>query len=251
MGRYLSALLVALALLMGGSWAAAEEPEVPPSDDEGERVTAAGQDLAQSEEHDEHGHVPHLEDINLFEGFLGEKEGVQPGLLYRAPGRPPPLGALLINTGLLFFVLIYYGRRPVSEALKKRKASIMHGMDEAARMRAEAEARLEQYERKLERIDHEIERVRREMRETGEAERERILRDARERRERMERDARLVVEQELKEAREILLRETVRAAVRSAEERLSRDVTLADQQLMADEYLTTVKRSAGTLRGSS
>ena len=68
-------------------------------------------------------------------------------------------------------------------------------MEEAARMKSDAEKSLAEYEQKLASIDQEIERVRREMRAAGESERVRILADARARRERMERDARLLVEQ--------------------------------------------------------
>jgi F0F1-type ATP synthase membrane subunit b/b' len=61
----------------------------------------------------------------------------------------------------------------------------------------------------------------------------------------MERDAQLLIEQELKAARELLLRETVNAAVRSAEELLSKQVTPTDQQRMVDEYLKELPRAIG------
>ena len=252
MRRSLAAALAACVLFLAPGSRADEQDQPSEGAPGGERA-AHGADV-EPDEHSEGshgaGHVPHFDDINWFYGFVGEKEDLdEPSLLFRRRGMPPPLGALLLNAAVLFGLLYHYGRVPIAAALKRRRQNIMHGMDEAARMREEAEDRLEDYEDKLERIDEEIKRVKREMRELGEQERERILKEARERHARMERDARLLVEQEMKEAHELLLRETVRAAVRAAEERLAQQVTPADQQRLADEYLSAVKRSASVLGG--
>ena len=116
----------------------------------------------------------------------------------------------------------------------------MKGIEDAARMKADAEARLAEYQQKLDDVDQEVARIRREMKETSEA---------KERRVRMERDARTLVEQELKAAREQLVRDTVRAAVKSAEATLTAKVGDADQQRLADEYFVSIKASGSALRG--
>jgi F-type H+-transporting ATPase subunit b len=204
----------------------------------GDHVRATGQEAVHrtGAEH----HVPHAADINWMQGFLGEKAGVEPGLLWRRPGTPAPLGATLLNTALLAYVVIRFARRPLTDALKKRKANIMTGMEEAGKMKDDAASRLQGYEDRLDQIDEEIERVKREMREAGQVERTRILADAKEKRERLEREARHLIEQELKVAREELLRETVRSAVLSAEARLQKQLGPADQQRLADEYLAAL-----------
>ncbi len=196
-----------------------------------------------------HGHAPTFDDVNWFYGFLGEKAGVEPNLLWRTKGMPVPFGALLLNTAILYALLFKFGRKPIAHALRQRKLAIMKGMEDASKMKAEAEARLAEYEQKLAHIDDEVSRIRRDMKEAGESERARILSEATERRARMERDARLLVEQELKAAREGLLRDTVRAAVKSAEARLVAKVGDADQLRLADEYLGSVRAAGVTLRG--
>jgi F-type H+-transporting ATPase subunit b len=188
-------------------------------------------------------------EINLFHGFFGEREGVAPSLAWRPIGMPPPLAANVLNTALLFFLIYYFGKKPVADALKKRKERIVAGMEEAAKMREEASRQLKEYEAKLERIDQEIERVRADMRAAAEAERKRILADADERRTRMQREAQLLVEQELKAAHEQLLHETVRSAVRSAEEILAKDLGRADHERLATEYLDIVGGSANAFGG--
>ncbi len=193
----------------------------------------------------EEGHHAGPGHINWFIGFLGEKEDLKPGqgdLLWRPKGTPAPFGAWIINTAILFYVVGRFSRRPVSDALRKRKTGIMHGIEEASKMKQDAADRLADYEEKLEHISDEIERVKREMREAGEAERARILEEAREKRERVERDARILIEQELKAAREILLHETVSTAVSSASELLGKQLSAEDHDRLAKEYLASLDK---------
>jgi F-type H+-transporting ATPase subunit b len=201
-------------------------------------------------EHGEgHGHVPTFHDVNWYYGFLGEKEGVEPDLLWRPKGMPVPFGALALNAAILYFLLFKYGRKPISDSLRQRKLAIMKGIEDAAKMKAQAEARLAEYQKKLDEVDQEVARIRREMKEAGEAESVRILSEAKERRARVERDARTLIEQELKAARESLVRDTVRAAVKSAEATLTSKIGDADQQRLAQEYLVAIKASGSALRG--
>jgi F-type H+-transporting ATPase subunit b len=224
---------------------AAHAPGTPP-DAHGD---AAHGDAAHGDAHAEGHHLPSFDEINWFHGFLGESAEEPPSLLYRKPGTPVPFGALLLNAAVLYYLLFRFAKKPVADALENRKTSVMRGMDEAARMKRDAEKRLAEYEAKLERIDEEVERVRREMREAGELERARILTEARARRERMERDARLLIDQELKAARELLIAETVEAAVSSAKTALTSQVTLGDQQRLSDEYLAGLKQAGASIRG--
>jgi F-type H+-transporting ATPase subunit b len=201
-----------------------------------------------SGEHGAH-HEPHFSDINWFYGMIGTKEGVEPNLAFRPPDMPAPFGALLLNAAILYFILFKLLAKPIMQGLKTRKESILRGMDDAARMKRDAEARLEEYEEKLDHIDDEIERVREEMRQAGQIERERILKEAKERRARMERDAKLLIEQELKAAREELMREAVRAAVSSASSTLKSKITASDQARLAEEYIGGLRAAATGLRG--
>jgi F-type H+-transporting ATPase subunit b len=215
----------------------------------GEPAAAHGDEHGEGHAEGHGDHAPTFQDINWGYGFLGEKEGAEPSLLWRPKGMPVPFGALALNAAILYWLLIKFGRKPIGDALKARKLGIMKGMEEAGRMKAEAEASLAKYKKQLDEIDSEVERIHREMKEAGEAESARIVRDAKERRERMERDARTLVEQELKAAREALVRDTVRAAVKSAEATLVSKIGDSDRQRLGDEFLASVKASGAALRG--
>ena len=242
--------LLGAGVILGAAFALPAMAQPKPTEHE-PSVAAVGNGNPEhkgAEEHDER-HVATLDEYNWFYGFLGEKEGVEPNLLYRPKGMPVPFGAMLLNSAILYYLLIRFAKKPIGEALKSRKATILRGMEEAGKMKSDAEARLAEYEAKLANIDQEIERVREEMRATGQAERARILAEAKEKRVRMERDAQILLSQELKAARETLLAETARGAIRSAETALRAKLGAADQTRIAEEYLSGIKNAASALRG--
>jgi F0F1-type ATP synthase membrane subunit b/b' len=234
--RLLILLVTALFLVSAGALAAEDR------DHHGE--AAAEEHVGAHDSHDFS-----LHDINWFYGMLGVKEGVAPNALWRPPGMPAPFGGLLLNAAILYLILFNMLGGPILQGLKSRKETIMRGMDEAAKMKRDAKLRVRELEDKLDHIDDEVERVRREMQEGGELERARILSEAKERRARMERDAQLLIEQERKAARELLMIEASQSAIKAATEAIQRGLTGADQQRLADEYLTGIKTSGAALRG--
>jgi F-type H+-transporting ATPase subunit b len=252
MKRAIGLASLALALALSAPALAAQH-DAPAHDDQAPAAGAHVDPHAPEGEHAEHGgaheHAPTFDDINWAYGFLGEKEGEEPSLLWRPKGMPVPFGALALNAAILYFLLFKFGKKPIGDALRARKLGIMKGMEDAAKVKAEAEASLAKYQKKLDEIDEEVARIKREMKEAGEAESARILSEAKERRARMERDAHTLVTQELKAARESLLRDTVRAAVKSAETTLSAKIGDSDQQRLGDEFLASVRASGAALRG--
>ncbi|HET7540054.1 MAG TPA: ATP synthase F0 subunit B, partial [Polyangiaceae bacterium] len=240
---------VALAALATGTVVTSAHANEPAP--EHAQVAASGTTPEADEEgaEDHEHHVPKFEEYNFFYGFLGEKDDVEPSILWRPTGTPVPFGAMLLNSAVLYWLLVRFAKKPIAAALKTRKANILRGMEEAGQMKKDAEARLADYEQKLATLDQEIERVRHDMREAGQSERKRILAEAKEKRARMERDARTLISQELKFARESLLAEMSRAALRSAEHTLRSKITAADQVRLAEDYLSGIKSAATALRG--
>jgi F-type H+-transporting ATPase subunit b len=123
-------------------------------------------------------------------------------------------------------------------ALAKRKKTIMQDIDSAQELRSDAETRLKGYQRQLGRIEERRKELHAEYRSQFEAEKTRLLADARERGIRLRKDAELRVQQELKQAEADLLREAVEGAMSSAAEILAKGVQDSDQDRLADEYLS-------------
>jgi len=159
----------------------------------------------------------------------------------------PPWAAMFANFVLLLAIYYKYGKGPISEGLKSRRATIAREIEEATRMRKEAEARAAKYQEKLSHLEAELKETRDALKAAGEGERDRLVREAEEKATRMEKDAAFLVEQELKQLRVELTRDAVETAVAAAEELLKKRITSSDQERLAEDYLTQLaaKRPSG------
>jgi F-type H+-transporting ATPase subunit b len=165
--------------------------------------------------------------------------------------RPAPFAAAFLNFAVLCFVLYRFGRKPMAEALLKRKKAITAEIDTATGLLQDAEARLEDYEEKIENIEAKLAEVRAEYAAQAELEKKHILAEAEERRARMRRDADQRVEQERKAVRDALLREAVLAATAAAEDLVKKQMSRADQDRMAADYLASVRASLVGVGGAA
>jgi F-type H+-transporting ATPase subunit b len=161
----------------------------------------------------------------------------------------PPFLAMVVNFGILIAGYYLLGRKPIAAALQSRSDTIAKDIQEAQRMLAEAKDRAKVYQAKLEQLEQAKTMARDSLVSAGEAERDRIIAEAQAKAERMRKDSEFLVEQELKQIREDLVRETVEAAVVAAEELLKSRITTADQQRLADEYLTDLAGKVGGVQG--
>jgi F-type H+-transporting ATPase subunit b len=153
---------------------------------------------------------------------------------------PAPYMASLINFSVLAFVLFRFGKKPIAESLAKRRHDIMAEIETAQRLKAEAAARLDEYEDKLEHIEAKRAELLEDFAAQAEVEKKHVLAEAEERRSRMLRDAEFRIEQELKAMRDELLREAVIEATTAAESVIQRQMNAADQDRMAAEFLRAV-----------
>jgi F-type H+-transporting ATPase subunit b len=200
--------------------------------------------------------APHWDKINWWHGMIAvNNEKAQAGgflnqLLWRydnhenpcdEKNEPPPFLAAVLNFGVLAFVLYRFGKKPVGEALLKRKQSIMSEIDNASQLKREAEKRLREYEERFEKIESTLAALKAEYASQAQLEKKHILAEAEERRTRMKRDAEFRIEQELKAARIELLREAVQGSTAAAEEMIRKRAAQADYDRMAEDYLSTVR----------
>jgi F-type H+-transporting ATPase subunit b len=152
----------------------------------------------------------------------------------------PPFLATVINFAILAFILYKFGRKPLAEALLKRKTTIMADIETATKLKDDAERRLDEYRDKFERMDEKLAELRGELAAQSEKEKTHLLAEAEERRVRMRRDAEFRIEQEGKTARAELLQQAVIGAAAAAEELLLKKVGPSDLDRMAEDYLKAV-----------
>jgi F-type H+-transporting ATPase subunit b len=176
-----------------------------------------------------------------------QREGPAPINWFEFGRETPPFIAMVVNFGILAAGYYLLGRKPIAAALQSRRDSIAKEIEEAQKMRKEAEARAKIYQAKLDTLEEEVRTAREALIRAGEAERDRIVAEAEAKAERMRKDAEFLVLQELKQIRIDLWRDTLDAAVTAAEELLRQRVTQADQERLAEDYLADLgaKPSAG------
>ena len=148
-----------------------------------------------------------------------------------------PYAAVALNFVLLLVIYVRFGKKPISAALKKRKTDIAHDIEEAQRVKREAQERSKKYLADLANLDQDLEVARQALVEAGKKERERIVADAKERAARMKRDADTLVGQEAKQKSHELTIETVERAAEQAKRILASKLTQEDHVRLAEEFL--------------
>jgi F-type H+-transporting ATPase subunit b len=202
-----------------------------------------------------HGPMDAPHHVNWWKGMImvnneaAQKGGFVNHLLFRyhnendpcdPKNEPPPFLASLLNFGLLAFILYRFGKKPIGEALQKRRQTIMGEIDTATDLLDDAKERLRKYKDQFEHIEETLGQLKSEYAAQAEIEKKHILAEAEERRIRMRRDAEFRIEQELKSAKVELLEEAVLGAVKAAEEIIRQRATREDQERLAQEYLRSV-----------
>jgi F-type H+-transporting ATPase subunit b len=158
------------------------------------------------------------------------------------------LVASVVNFVVLVAVLVYLGRAKLNAFLKERRAAVESALQEAARLKAEAEAMHREYTERLGKLDQELALIKSDMREAGIKERDRIVAEAEHKAARMRREAEFIIEQRVKELRSELSHEVTLNAVSAAEQLLRKAVTAQDQQRLAAELLNSLPQAASQAR---
>lgn len=200
--------------------------------------------------------APHFDQINWWQGMIGvnneksQSANFVDKLLWRYhnPTNPcdeknkeTPLFAAFLNLAALGYIVYHFGRKPISEALVKRKQDIMSEIETASRLEREAKSRLDELEGKFDQIHETLVSLKIEYAAQGEVEKKHIVAEAEERRTRMRRDAEFRVEQELRATRIALMQEAVTNATSAAEEIIRKRTAQADIDRMSEEYLASLR----------
>lgn len=200
--------------------------------------------------------APHFDQINWWHGMIGvdnaksQSPNAVDKLLWRYhnandPCDPKneevPLFAAIFNLAILGFIVYRFGRKPIGEALVKRKQDIMAAIENASRLEREAKARLDELQGKFDRIQETLKVLKAEYAAQAEIEKKHIVSEAEERRARMRRDAEFRVEQELRATRIALMQEAVANATAAAEDIIRKRAAQADVDRMSEEYLASLR----------
>lgn len=129
----------------------------------------------------------------------------------------------------------------IKPMLEKRGQDIKKAMDEAREAKEAADKKALEYREKLSLLERKIAEIREELTREGEAEKERIMKDAEDAAQRVREQAKLSADHELKKARAEIRAEVGELAVKMAEEILSRELKPEDQQRLVKDYVDNLR----------
>lgn len=184
--------------------------------------------------HDEYGGK--LGDDKMVDPATGEVERDEHGQAYEEPMSAPFI-FMLLNFGILFAILAWKGGPWLGSVARDRHDQIKSALDEAAKLREQAAAKLAQYEARLKDADSEIKKMVDGMRADAEADKQRILEAAQRQSAQMKRDSELRIAAEIELARARLMREVTVAATSATEKLLIANVNHADQAKLVSAFI--------------
>ncbi len=153
------------------------------------------------------------------------------------------LASQFLNFGVLLFVLIKFGGGAVTKALGARHQQLKSSIEDSARVRQEAEARLAEQVRRVGNLEQEIAALRATMKQDAELEATRLVALAEEKAKRVQAETTFLLDQQVKQAELAFRAEVATAAVRIAEELLRRSVEPQDEQRLARTFVSDVTGS--------
>lgn len=179
----------------------------------------------------------------LGDGALGpDKRPIGPGESEHPMSVPFIL--VLFNFGLLLIILAKWGAPAARQAAEKRSDEIKNALDEAARLRAQAKTKLDEYNTKLRAAEAEMTKLVDDMRADAESEKKRIIAAAEAQAAALKKDAEERIAAEIGRARYELQLEVVAAAATVAERMLRDQASPTDHAAMVTAFVDNVTAAA-------
>jgi F-type H+-transporting ATPase subunit b len=150
-------------------------------------------------------------------------------------------GWRVLDFALLFALVVWALKKAnVKGSLADRQAAIDKALREAEEAKAAAERKFAEYSAKLAAANKEIDEISAAIRTEGEAEKARIIAEAKATAEKIAEQAKQAASQEVLKARADLRKEAARLAVELAEQNIKEKIQKDDQDRLVGEYLTKV-----------
>jgi len=188
---------------------------------------------------------------DVYGGKMGDGEMVDAKtgeVVMDAHGKPaeeevmsPPFLFMLLNFGLLLLILAKYGGPVAGKLAQERHDQIKTALDEAAKLREQAQQKLTDYEARIKNVDDEVKKLVDGIRADAEADKARILEAAAAQSAQMKKDAEARIAAEIEFARAALAKEVAMAATGATEKLLREKVTADDQTKLVTTFLTNVQ----------
>jgi F-type H+-transporting ATPase subunit b len=182
-------------------------------------------------------------------GTFGDGMETAPeGVLHEEEPMSPPFIFMIANFAILMWLLVKYGAPAAKQIAVDRHDQIKSALDEAAKLRDQAKAKLAEYETRLKGLDAEIAKLVDGIRADAEADKARILEQAAAQAAQLKKEAEQRIAAEIALARATLTKEVTAATTAATEKLLKDKVTADDQRGLVTTFIKSV--DSGTLRAA-
>jgi F-type H+-transporting ATPase subunit b len=142
-----------------------------------------------------------------------------------------------VNFGIIVFLLVKFGRKPIQDFLAGRRDAIDKQIKNYEQQKEAAEKQIEEATRMLKDSTIRFENIKRRIIEEGEKKKQQIIDDARQESEILLTSARHKINNQIAEARNLIRAEMIESAITLAEQRLPEEITTADEQKLIDQFM--------------
>ena len=159
------------------------------------------------------------------------------------------LALQLLNFAVLAGIIGWFGGKAINKALLARHQQLKADLVAAAEARSAAEGRAVVQQKRLETLETEIADMRAGIKQEAEDEKQRLIAAAEARAKSITEETTFLLDQQVKEAEITLRREVAEAAVKIAEQLVTRSMNAGDQQRLVDTFVSDVAAPATTPTG--
>jgi|GEM_PF-3228147 len=157
---------------------------------------------------------------------------------------PPPFGFALINFAIFLVIMGRLLFRPLGNMARDRHTRIRTDLDAASKLRAEAEAKLKEFEARTANVDQEVQSIVAQIEKEAAAEKVRIIAAAEAEAVRLKADAEKQITTELARIKAEIRAEVVDRVVAAAEEILKKQLTADDQGKLVQSYVVKLEEAS-------
>jgi len=175
--------------------------------------------------------------------FLGIFTTTQAWAAGGAEHHAPPLTDVIfpaLNFLIYAFIIFKYALPAVRGFLKNRREEVIATMTQASAKKAAAQALVDEYKTKLAAVDREVQSLQATLRDEGERDKAKLIGDANAMAAKIKEDARVLADQEVKMARQKIREEMAIQAEATARALLQRNLSVEDQNRLADEFIQSI-----------
>ncbi|MBI5525462.1 MAG: ATP synthase F0 subunit B [Deltaproteobacteria bacterium] len=172
------------------------------------------------------------------EATAGHASGHGTGInWWKSDTHAPPVGWLIIDFAVLFGALYFLLRRPLSKFLAGRRATMAAQIEEAAKIKAEIDAKHKDLLARLAAIDQTVKDITQSFASRGETEKQKLIENAQHLKTAIEISARETIDREVAEARARIRDEVTRSAAAIAEDLLRKHLGPEDNERFIREFV--------------